>query len=298
MAANITGSETKQPVLLAVLAHPDDETFGTGGTLAFYARRGVKVHLVCATRGESGDVDEEFLRGYKTIAERREHELRCAAGNLGLAGVHFLDYRDSGMPGWPENEHPRALAAQPVEQVAREVTRFIRLLQPQVVITFDPIGGYRHPDHIAIHNATVAAFSLAADTCYHDGGLPAFQSDKLYFQTIPRGLLRFMVKAMRLVGRDPRKFGRNHDIDLAAIAEVDFPVNAVVDYRSVARLRDEASRCHASQGGASLTGGLFAPIRRYFASKELYMRAFPSPNGVVERDLFEGIAELPPIQRN
>src|SRR5512145_1217724 len=104
MAANITGSETKQPVLLAVLAHPDDETFGTGGTLAFYARRGVKVHLVCATRGESGDVDEEFLRGYKTIAERREHELRCAAGNLGLAGVHFLDYRDSGMPGWPENE--------------------------------------------------------------------------------------------------------------------------------------------------------------------------------------------------
>lgn len=292
-----TGTEVKQPVLLAVLAHPDDETFGTGGTLAYYARRGVKVHLVCATRGESGDVDKEFLHGYTSIAERREHELRCAAGHLGLAGVHFLDYRDSGMPGWPENTLPGALAAQPVEKVAREVARYIRLLQPQVVITFDPIGGYRHPDHIAIHNATVAAFDLAADTCYHDGGLPAHQPAKLYFQTIPRGLLRLMVKVMRLVGRDPRKFGRNHDIDLAAIAEVDFPVNAVVNYREAAGLRDQASRCHASQGGASLTGGLFAPIRRYFASKELYIRAYPSTNGKVERDLFEGIVNLPPFRR-
>ena len=107
-----------KPVLLAVLAHPDDETFGMGGTLALYAQQGAAVHLVCATRGEVGDVDPEYMQGYDSIADRREHELRCAAQMLGLAGVHFLDYRDSGMPGSEDNHHPRALAAAPLDEVA------------------------------------------------------------------------------------------------------------------------------------------------------------------------------------
>jgi LmbE family N-acetylglucosaminyl deacetylase len=298
MALNDLINDIRQPVLLAVLAHPDDETFGTGGTLAYYARRGVKVYLVCATRGEAGEVDQEYLRGFKSIAERREHELRCAAGHLGLSGVYFLDYRDSGMPGSPDNEHPQALAAQPVEKVAAEVAHYIRKLRPQVVITFDPIGGYHHPDHIAIHKATTAAFGLAAERSFTDPeGLPPYQPARLYYQTIPRKFLRFVVKVLRLVGRDPSKFGRNKDIDLAAIAEVDFPTHAVIDYRVVADIRDRASRCHASQGGSSLTGGWFAPIRRYFASKELYMQAYPAPNGKTERDLFAGVTSLPPFKR-
>ena len=97
---------------------------------------------------------------------------------------------------------------------------------------------------------------------------------------------------MRLLGRDPHKFGRNRDIDLAAIAEVRFPTDAVINYRRVADIRDQASGCHASQGGSSLTGGLFGPIRRWFASKELYMRAYPPANGKIEHDLFDGIANL------
>ena len=131
---------------MAVLAHPDDETFGMGGTLALYAQKGVSVHLICATRGEVGDVEPHFMEGYESIGELREHELRCAAEILGLSGVHFLDYRDSGMPGSPDNEHPQALAAAPLDEVAAKVTGYIRELQPQVVLTFDPIGGYRHPD--------------------------------------------------------------------------------------------------------------------------------------------------------
>lgn len=298
MTISDNGHKSSQPVLLAALAHPDDETFGTGGTLAYYARRGVKVYLICATHGEAGDVDEEYLQGFDSIADRREHELRCAAEHLGLEEVYFLPYRDSGMPGWPDNHHPLALAAQPVEQVAAEVAHFIRKLQPQVVITFDPIGGYRHPDHIAIHNATIAAFKLAAETSFIDPqGLEPYQARKLYFQTIPRNFLRFMVRFMRVIGRDPRKFGRNHDIDLAAVAEVNFPTNAVIDYRQVADIRDLASRCHASQGGGSLTGGIFAPIRRRFASKELYMRAYPEHDGNVEQDLFDDVVELPVFQR-
>ncbi len=288
----------EKPTLLAVLAHPDDETFGIGGTLAYYARRGVAVYLVCATRGEVGEVEEGYLRGFDSIAARREAELRCAAEKLGLAGVFFLDYRDSGMPGSPDNAHPRALTAQPVDQVAGKIVTYIRRLKPQVVVTFDPIGGYRHPDHIAIHQATVQAFRLSGEMDYEDEEKQApYAPWKLYFQTMPRGFLRFVVRMMRLFGRDPRRFGRNHDIDLAAIAEVNFPVNAVVNYQRVADIRDDASRCHASQGGGSLTGGIFGPIRRIFAAKEMFMRAFPEPDGHLEKDLFEGVAVLPAFQR-
>jgi len=286
------------PTLLAVLAHPDDESFGIGGTLAYYSRRGVKTYLICATRGEAGDVDENYLHGFQRIADRRESELRCAAEKLGLSGVFFLGYRDSGMAGSADNHHPKSLVGQPLEQVAAEIAVFIRKLQPQIVVTFDPIGGYRHPDHIAIHNATVEAFRIAGDVDFIDlEQQPAFKSQKLYFQTIPRGFLRFVVRMMRLFGRDPRKVGRNKDIDLSSIAEVDFPIHAIIDYRLVADIRDDASRCHASQAGGSLTGGIFGPLRRIFAAKELYMRAVPEPNGKVERDLFEGILTLPGLKR-
>ena len=136
-AANHEGKRT----LLAVLAHPDDETFGMGGTLALYAQRGVAVHLVCATRGEVGEVAQHFLEDFQSIGDLREHELRCAARNLGLAGVHFLDYRDSGMAGSLENQHPQSLAAAPLDEVAARVTAYIRDLRPHVVLTFDPVGG-------------------------------------------------------------------------------------------------------------------------------------------------------------
>ena len=279
----------EQRTLLAVLAHPDDETFGTGGTLALYARRGVAVHLVCATRGEVGDVDAEHMKGYATIAELREHELRCAAGILGLAGVHFLDYRDSGMPGSIDNSNPQALAFQPVDKVAGEVAHYIRLLRPQVLITFDPIGGYRHPDHIAIQRATVRAFEMLHDGEAPADDLPLFVPQKMYFNTIPRGFLRFVVRLMRLVGRDPSHFGKNKDIDIASLAEVDFPINARINFKSVSRIKDEASACHASQGGDN---GLSVgnSLRKLFFSSEMYMRAYPPPvPGVTERDLFEGI---------
>jgi N-acetyl-1-D-myo-inositol-2-amino-2-deoxy-alpha-D-glucopyranoside deacetylase len=214
----------KNPTLLSVLAHPDDESFGMGGTLALYAQRGVAVHLICATRGEAGDVDEPYLQGFRSKAERRESELRCAAMKLGLAGVQFLGYRDSGMPGTPDNQHPQALINAPLEQVAAQVAYAIRALRPQVVLTFDPIGGYKHPDHIAIHKATVRAFELAGQADYQDG-LPPYQPEKLYFHVIPKGYLRLAVGLMPLFGRDPRHFGRNGDVDLISLVkDGDFPI--------------------------------------------------------------------------
>lgn len=281
--------DKNERVILAVLAHPDDETFGMGGTLAFYAKQGVKVHLVCATRGEVGEVTEEQMKGFSSVGEMREHELMCAAGTLGLAGVHFLDYRDSGMPGSPDNHHPQALAAQDQAEVIKKVVHYIRLLKPQVVLTFDPIGGYRHPDHIAIQQAAEKAFYAAGKADFQPDDLEPHAPRKLYFSTMPKTLLKFGVFLMRLSGKDPHKFGRNGDIDLASIAGVTFPINAAIDYRSVIDIRDRASACHASQGGAQITGGLMGWVRRNFGARELYMRAYPEPNRHREKDLFEGI---------
>lgn len=279
--------------LLAVLAHPDDETFGTGGTLALYARREVDVYLVCATRGEVGEVEAHLMEGFESVACRRESELRCAAAKLGIKGIYFLGYRDSGMPGSADNEHPQALAAQPVDKVALEIAYFIRKLQPQVVITFDSMGGYGHPDHIAIHRAATQAFEIAGNplTAVRDGLAP-YAPQKLYYNIIPRGFLKAGIFAIRLLGRDPRKFGSNGDIDLVAISQVKFPVTARVDYGAVAKVREEAAACHVSQGGGQQARGILPVLMRLFRSDETYMRAYPPvSSSKVERDLFDGIEE-------
>jgi N-acetyl-1-D-myo-inositol-2-amino-2-deoxy-alpha-D-glucopyranoside deacetylase len=279
---------TEKKTLLAVLAHPDDESFGMGGTLALYASRGVEVHLVCATRGEVGEATPEMLQGFDSIAKLRASELRCAAGILGLAGVHFLDYRDSGMPGSPDNNHPLALAAQPLDEVAENVVCYIRTLKPQVVLTFDPIGGYRHPDHIAIQRATVRAFEQAGNSGFAPESLPVFAPECLYFHKMPNGLLKLAVKFLPLIGKDPHKFGSNGDIDLLPIAEVDFPTHARIDIRSVLKKKQQAGACHASQGGGRMGGGIVSLLMRFFSATESFMRASPvvAPGEKVVRDLF------------
>jgi N-acetyl-1-D-myo-inositol-2-amino-2-deoxy-alpha-D-glucopyranoside deacetylase len=277
--------------MLVCLAHPDDETFGMGCTLAKYARRGVQVHLVCATRGDVGDVDREHLQGYQSVADRRESELHCAASVLGLAGVYFLDYRDSGMQGSPDNQHPNALAAQPVDVVAGKVVHYIRLLKPQVVVTFDPIGGYKHPDHIAMHRATVRAFELASDPLFASN-LPPFTPQKLYFRTMPKTLMRWAVRLSPLLGMDPHHFGRNGDIDMAAtVKEGNFPTHARIKCNEVGEIRDEAIDCHSSQlGGMVGQGGVMARIQKLFSNTESFQRAVPPPEKHLhEKDLFEGI---------
>ena len=159
--------------ILAVLAHPDDESFGMGGTLALYARKGYDTYYVCATRGEAGTVDEEFLDGFKDTAELRTEELNRAAKILGLKGVFFLGYRDSGMPGMDANKHPDAQVNHSIDEVAGKVVRYIRELKPDIVLTFDPIGGYKHPDHIHIHNATVLAFGELPEPRAERGACPS-----------------------------------------------------------------------------------------------------------------------------
>src|SRR5512146_928177 len=276
--------------LLAVLAHPDDETFGMGGTLALYARRGDNVYLVCATRGEVGTVDPEHMRHFQSIAELRESELRCAAEHLGLKEVFFLDYRDSGMPNSPDNQHPDAQVAHPVDEVAGKVVKYIRELKPDAVITFDPIGGYRHPDHIHIHQATVLAFEKAGDALFHPESGAPFKPHYLCYQVFPKQVLRLFTRLMPFVGMDPRRFGRNKDVDLKSLVDVDFPTNVSIDTRSVSDVAMAASLCHASQGGGQMRTGLMGFVRRLFGEREEYMQAYPPiHNGRrVTHDLLDG----------
>ncbi len=277
--------------LLAVLAHPDDESFGLGGTLALYASRGVDVYLICATGGEAGEIQPEFLQGYDHVRQLRLDELRCATSALGLKDVHLLGYRDSGMPGSPDNIHPEALAAAPIHEVAAKITTLIRQIQPQVILTFDPQGGYHHPDHIAVHRATVEAFYAAGDPHRYPNGFPPFRPQKLYYHVFSHRHLRLLVFLLPIFGLDPRHWGRNADIDLVEITSHSFPIHARIDIRSVAEIKGKASACHKSQSGPP-TSGLLGWLTRLTAGHETFMRAHPPAHeGLLERDLFEGIAE-------
>jgi LmbE family N-acetylglucosaminyl deacetylase len=264
-----------------------------GGTLALYARKGYETYYICATRGEVGTVDPEYMDGFSSIAELREAELRCAAQHLGLKDVFFLGYRDSGMPGMESNQHPDAQINHSIDEVAGRVVKYIRELKPDIVLTFDPIGGYRHPDHIHIHQATVLAFEKADDAAFHPESGSPFKPLALYFHIFPNGFLRMMTRLMPLFGMNPRKYGRNKDINLLALTEHHFPTHVKINIHSVADIKLQAGDCHASQGGVQMRRGLMGITTRLYGNQEHYMRAYPpvNGNGKVVNDLFLDIKE-------
>ena len=182
-------------VLLAVFAHPDDESFGPGGTLAKYAAEGAEVWLVCATDGNAGTVDAAMLDGYASTGQLRAAELCCAAQALGLAGVDWLGYRDSGMAGAAENAHPDSLFQAPLDEVAGKIVVSIRRHRPQVIICDNQFGGYGHPDHIKLHQATLAAFDAAADPARYPDAGPPHRAERLYYPAFGAGWLKPLVRA-------------------------------------------------------------------------------------------------------
>jgi len=276
---------------MVVLAHPDDESFGFGGTLALYARKGCDTYCLCATRGEAGTVDPHWLEKDLAIADLRTQEFVRAAKILGLREFFFLGYRDSGMPGMQDNFHPMALINHDVDEVAGQVVRFIRRIRPHVVLTFDSIGGYKHPDHVHIHRAVVLAFEKTGDPKYFPEFGDPYKPKALYFQVFPRRFLRWVTGFMRLLGKDPSRWGRNGDINLLELTEVDFPVHVRVDIREVVYIKLKAGSQHASQEGGRFQRGLVRLIGRMVANHEDYMQAYPPPSGGVKikHDLFEGI---------
>jgi N-acetyl-1-D-myo-inositol-2-amino-2-deoxy-alpha-D-glucopyranoside deacetylase len=277
-------------------AHPDDESFGPGSTLAKYSISGAKVYYVCSTKGEAGTVAPEHMKGYKTIAELRAAELQCAAKAFGLAGLFQLGYRDSGMRGLESNKHPECLAMAPMDEVVGRMVKVIRQIKPQVMVTHDAGGGYGHPDHVATHEATVQAFHAAADPKQYPEAGHAFQPRKLYFVVRPRGMMKMMIRLMPLFGQNPHEFGRNKDIDLTKMVGIVYPYHAVIRLPKAAiELRNKAAACHTSQGGGRFGPGLFRILRLIESirgQRDYFMRAYPPPSGRrKEKDLFAGISK-------
>ena len=275
--------------LLGIFAHPDDESFGPGGTLAKYAAAGADVHVIIATDGIAGSVESpDRLQSHDSLAQVRSAELANAAVALGLTSVWSLPYRDSGMRGSPDNDHPNALIRQPLPALTDELAGYMERLQPQVVITHDPYGGYGHPDHIHVHEAATAAFQRVAERNRQpDSRLPM----KLYYTAFDTRLLKAMVRIMPLFGQDPTAFGRNKDINFVEIAQWEMPVHARIDVSGQLAAKTAASMAHASQysGGPGFLRILPGFLRRRMDGFDTFTRAYPAPDGRVERDLFEGL---------
>jgi LmbE family N-acetylglucosaminyl deacetylase len=199
--------------LLGIFAHPDDEGLMSGALLK-YSTSGVETGLVCATRGEVGEISDPALATPENLGQVREGEMRAAAEVLAVHNLWFLDYRDSGMAGTPENEDPRAFAQARAAEVVGKLVAIIRQFRPQVIVTFDETGGYGHPDHIAIYRHTTSAFHAAADEVQYPELGPAHAVSKLYYSSFPRSTIRLMGEWMKsqnyegsFSGLDPEKLG-------------------------------------------------------------------------------------------
>jgi len=274
--------------LLAAYAHPDDEAFSTGGLLSQYAAAGVDIVLVCATRGEEGEISDPSFATHENLGEVRESELRCAAETMGVKQLYFLDYRDSGMEGTPENQDPRAFMNAPAEEVVAKLVGIIREVKPDVIVTFEPHGGYGHPDHIAIHNHTVAAFHAAADSNSHPNLGPAWQAKRLFYSAIPRSFFRRMIDKLKEVGEDVSDFERFEEDGRGWPDEM---VNVTVDVSETVDAKWEALECHRTQFGP---GNFFRKLPdkevKQLMSREFFSLAWPEPEPAMQlSDLFEGL---------
>ena len=219
--------------VLAVFAHPDDEGFGCGGTLAALVAGGHRVTLICATNGDVGEISDPALATRETLPSVRQGELRAAMDLTGILDVRFLNYRDSGMPGWEDNEHPRSLFQAPAETVVEQVEAVIRELQPDLVITHDPTGGYGHPDHVTICQRTEAAVERCRD---ENGPL-------LYYVCFPRSFFQLMWNKMMELGLRP-PFSAD---DTEALGTPDEEVTTTVNVRRYVALKKESLERHRTQ---------------------------------------------------
>jgi len=271
--------------ILACFAHPDDE-LGVGALVARYVAEGARATLICTTDGDVGTVDEKHLRGYASIPELRRAELACAAKAIGFTEVVTFGYRDSGMMGTPDNDDPASSWHAPLEEVTARVAEVMRRVRPQVVITFNTFGAYGHPDHIKINQATLAAFQEVQGE--------SWRPQKLYHVTFNPRLARAALRAMKLLGRDPRRMGRNKDTDLQAAVDAITPITTRVRVGGKHRAKSRAARrCHASQisvpPAADLLDRAIGPL---FFRHTTLSRAIPEPKRGErgERDLFAGLA--------
>jgi len=225
------------PSLVAVHAHPDDETITMGGTLARYSAAGVRTVVVTCTRGDLGEVLDPSLIG-QDVASLRTSELEAACRTLGVSRVVELGYGDSGMADDPSNHRDGAFWAADLSAAAARLADVFVEERPSVVVTYDATGGYGHPDHVKAHQVTVAAFEMRT--------APA----RLYFVRFPLGWSRTFVQELRAAGIDApgsAVAGADAGPHVAEIGVEDALADTAVDVRDWVDTKRAALECYPSQ---------------------------------------------------
>lgn len=262
--------------LLAVMAHPDDESLGIGGALAKYSAEGVETHLVTATSGQRGRFfTNEDRPSDEEVGRVREAELRDAAEELGVRSVKVLGYMDGELD-----------RADPREAIGRIVRR-IREIRPQVVVTFDPFGAYGHPDHIAISQLTAGAVTAAADPGFHllDDPGPHGVSKLYYFVEDSASWETYQRAFKRLVSTVD-------GVERVATPWPDWSITTRIDARAHWETVWRAVRKHETQ--LAVYAGLDDLSRDELVElwgERMFYRVFSTVNGgrEVETDLFAGL---------
>jgi N-acetyl-1-D-myo-inositol-2-amino-2-deoxy-alpha-D-glucopyranoside deacetylase len=280
--------------IVFVHAHPDDETIGTGATMAHYAATGAHVTLVTCTLGEEGEIHVPALTqlapdGADQLGGYRLVELERACRALGVTDHRFLGgagrYRDSGMMGTPANDHKRAFWRADLDEAAGYLVDVLDEIRPQVLVTYDPNGGYGHPDHINAHRVAMLAAQKAAEAGFGPG--------KIYWSAIPRSLMEAGLE----------RFATSADNPFADVTNVDDLPFAVPDERIAARIdgfpysdaKMTAVRAHATQIPTdSWLFTLADGLGKEFLGLEHFelvhgTRGPGGPDGL-ETDLFAGLA--------
>jgi LmbE family N-acetylglucosaminyl deacetylase len=274
------------PRLMAVLAHPDDESLAVGGTLAKYASEGVEVFLLTATRGDRGGYrghgsDDRRHPGPLALAKIRETELRAAASVLGVREVSLLDHHDQHLD--------RVDARRTVADIARHVRR----VRPDVVVTFGPDGAYGHPDHVAISQFTTAAIVAAADAAFACDGIQSpgapHSASKLYYMAWPQSRWAAYQAAVRTL------VSTVDGVERQVMPWPDWAITTVIDTNHVWSTVWQAISCHESQvAGYERLKDLPPQHHKALWGWQSFYRAFSTVNGgrTLETDLFEGIRLL------
>jgi len=241
--------------LLLVHAHPDDETINNGVTMAKYAAEGVKVTLVTCTRGEEGEVLVEsldFLASNKEdkLGQHREIELANAMKILGIKDFRFLGFpnrkwRDSGMMGTAQNDRKDVFWQADLDEAAEELVKIILEIKPQVLITYDEMGGYGHPDHIKAHQVAMRASEMAE--------IRGWKISKIYWNTMPKSVIQMGIDKMKEVGSS--FFGAESAEELP-FAKPDELVTSVVKAPEYVSQKLDAMKAHETQ--ISVDGPFFA----------------------------------------
>jgi N-acetyl-1-D-myo-inositol-2-amino-2-deoxy-alpha-D-glucopyranoside deacetylase len=286
-----TAPPTQDRRILFVHAHPDDETISTGATMAYYAATGAHVTLVTCTLGEEGEIHVPALAGLAAdqadqLGGYRLVELERACQALGVTDHRFLGgagrYRDSGMMGTPANDHPRAFWRADLDEAANHLVEVMREVRPQVLVTYDPNGGYGHPDHINAHRVAMLAAQKAGE----------FAPAKIYWTAVPRSVLAAGLE--QFAGSTDNPFADVTTVDDVPFAVPDERIAARIDGSRYAEAKMAAVRAHATQipPGSwlyTLAGG----FGKQFLGVEYYelvhgQRGPGGPDGL-ETDLFAGL---------